>query len=208
MDAKDSFFVFALLLLSLGLFGSLSLTYCVWNKQTEVASELQNELHSKLRSELQNEMKSELADVRNELHKLQNEMNSRMHLGASGLSRDKGQLKRNVRQADKDTNTVSTTDILTILMAYVNCSRNEFNQTTAHSSLDSRENQVTLDHLGYQDFQDYRGRLDRQENEETKGQREILATQANQATQASRVKEAEGVQLVLQVHLAHRVFLD
>ena len=67
MDAKDSFFVFALLLLSLGLFGSLSLTFCVWNKQTEVTSELQNELHMKLRSELQNELKSELEDVRNEL---------------------------------------------------------------------------------------------------------------------------------------------
>ena len=45
MDAKDSLMFLALLLLSLGLFGSLSLTYCVWNKQTEVASELQNELH-------------------------------------------------------------------------------------------------------------------------------------------------------------------
>ena len=61
MDAKDTFFVFALLLLSLGLFGSLSLTYCVWNKQTEVTSEL--------------------ADVQNELHKLQNEMkNLNRHL--------------------------------------------------------------------------------------------------------------------------------
>ena len=40
---------------------------------------------------------------------------------------------------------------------------------------------------------------------------EILATQANQATQVSRAKEAEGVQLVLQVHLAqlgYQVFLD
>ena len=53
----------------------------------------------------------------------------------------------------------------------------------------------------------HRGQLDGQENEDTKVQREILATQANQATQVSRVKEAEGVQLVLQVHLAHRVFL-
>ena len=65
-----------------------------------------------------------------------------------------------------------------------------------------------LDHMGNQDFQDYRSPLDGQENEDTKVQREILATQANQATQVSRVKEAEGVQLVLQVHLAHRVFLD
>ena len=51
MDTKDSFvFFFMLLLLSLGLFGSLSLTYCLWSKQTEVASELQNDQHSKLES--------------------------------------------------------------------------------------------------------------------------------------------------------------
>ena len=55
MDAKDRLFIFVLLLLSLGLFGSLSLTYCVWNKQTEVASELQNELHElQKRSEIAN----------------------------------------------------------------------------------------------------------------------------------------------------------
>ena len=83
MDAKDSVFVFAVWLLSLGLFGSL--TFCVWNKQAEVASELadvQNELHSKLQSELQNKLRSELEDVHNELHKLQNELknlNSRAH---------------------------------------------------------------------------------------------------------------------------------
>ena len=39
---------------------------------------------------------------------------------------------------------------------------------TAHSNLDSRENQVTLDCLGYEDFQDYRGQLDQWENEDTK----------------------------------------
>ena len=39
-------------ILSLELFGSVSLIYCVWNKQTEVAGKLQNELHSKLQSEL------------------------------------------------------------------------------------------------------------------------------------------------------------
>ena len=87
MDAKDRLFVFVLLLLSLGLFGSLSLTYCVWNKQTEVAGELQNErcTQSEVKSELkielmgvQNELlmlnsklQSELVDVRNELHELQ-----------------------------------------------------------------------------------------------------------------------------------------
>ena len=37
MDTKDSVVVF-LLLLSLGLFGSV--TYCVWNKQAQLASEL------------------------------------------------------------------------------------------------------------------------------------------------------------------------
>ena len=108
MDANNSFMLLVLLLLSLGLFGSLSLTYCVWNKQTEVPSELQSELHelqkrgeianirneqcSKLQSEVQdlkntnNKFQSELADVQNELHELQNELkdtNSRVHLGAS-----------------------------------------------------------------------------------------------------------------------------
>ena len=63
MNAKDSLFVCALLLLSLEVFGSLSLTYFVWNKQVEVTSELRNELHMKLQSELQNELKSELVDV-------------------------------------------------------------------------------------------------------------------------------------------------
>ena len=78
MDAKDSLFVFALLLLSLGLFGSLSLTYCVWNKQTEVASEL--------------------ADVQNELQELMNERKNtnNLHLEVSDPSQDKDQLKRNV----------------------------------------------------------------------------------------------------------------
>ena len=69
MDTKDGL-VFVLLLLSLGLFGGL--TYCVWNKQTEVASEvadLQKEM-----VELQNELKS---------------MNSRVHLGTSEPPRTK-----------------------------------------------------------------------------------------------------------------------
>ena len=69
MDAKDSFAFLVLLLFSLGLFGSLSLTYCVWSKQTEVASELQNELHTQ--SEVKNEVKNELVAVRNELQELQ-----------------------------------------------------------------------------------------------------------------------------------------
>ena len=82
MDAKDSFFAFVLLLLSLGLFSSLSLTYCVWTKQAEVASELQNERHRK---------QNELTNV-----------NSRMQVSPPTLV--KGHLKRNVRQADEDTN--------------------------------------------------------------------------------------------------------
>ena len=86
MDAKDSVFVFVLLLLSLGLFGSLSLTYCVWNKQTEVTSELadlQNELQTKLESKVQNELKKVL----------QVALNDRVQLGASDPSQDEGQLK-------------------------------------------------------------------------------------------------------------------
>jgi len=152
-----------LLLLSLGLFGSLSLTYCVWNKQTEVASELQNELHelqktseiadirteqySKFHSEVQDlkstnsKLQSELAGLQNELHKLQNELkdtNSRMHLGAGEPSQDKGQLKRNVRQADEDTDMPSATEILCNalteiierkLVSFMNCDKNEYNQT-------------------------------------------------------------------------------
>ena len=108
MDAKDSFVFFVLLLLSLGLFGSLSLTYCVWNKQAEVTRKLvdfQNELLRKLPREL-------LA---------------------------KGQLKRNVRQADVDTDMLSAMEIrnalteineMKLLLAdYINCSKNEYNHT-------------------------------------------------------------------------------
>ena len=163
MDAKDNFVFLVLLLLSLGLFGSLSLTYCVWNKQTEVTSELQNELHelqkrseiadirteqcSKLHSEVQDlkstnsKLQSELAGLQNELLKLQIELKdatSRVHLGASEPSQDKGQLKRNVRQADEDTDTPSATEILTSalteiierkLVSFMNCDKNEYNQT-------------------------------------------------------------------------------
>ena len=163
MDAKDGFMLLVLLLLSLGLFGSLSLTYCVWNKQTEVASELQNELHElqkrseianirteqyiKLHSEVQDlrstnsKLQSELAGVQNELLKLQIELkdtNSRVHLGASKPSQDKGRLKRNVRQPDEDTDRLSATEILTNalteiierkLVSFMNSDKNEYNQT-------------------------------------------------------------------------------
>ena len=163
MDAKESFMFLVLLLLSLALFGSLSLTYCVWNKQTEVTSELQSELHelqkkseiadirneqySKVQGEVQDlkninsKLQSELADVQNKLHELQNELkdtNSRVHLGASESSQDKGQLKRNVRQADEDTDSLSATEILTNalteiierkLVSFMNCDKNEYNHT-------------------------------------------------------------------------------
>ena len=125
MDAKDTVFVFALLLLSLELFGSL--TYCVWNKQTEVTSELQNELHNKLQSEL--------ADVRNELRKLQNDVNTRIHLETNEPSQDKGQLKRDVRQAeDRSTGTLANVQaevnrMMSLLKPYMNCSTNEYNDT-------------------------------------------------------------------------------
>ena len=127
MDAKDSFVFLVLLLLSLGLFGSLSLTFCLWNKHTEVASELQNERHT------QNELKSELAGVHNELQELKNELKDRDN---SEPSQDK--LKRGVRQADEDTDTPSATEILTNalteiierkLVSYMNCDKNEYNHT-------------------------------------------------------------------------------
>ena len=131
MDAKDGFLFLVLWLLSVGLFGSLSLTYCVWNKQTEVTSELQDERNT------QSELKRELADVHRELQQLKNELkNTRFYLGASEPSQ--GKLKRNVRQADEDTDLPSATEILTNalteiierkLVSYMNCDKNEHNDT-------------------------------------------------------------------------------
>ena len=148
-----------LLLLSLGLFGSLSLTYCVWNKQTEVTSELQSELHelqkrseiadirneqcSKYQSEVQDlkntnsKLQSELADVENELHKLQNELKDTNNR-AGEPSQDKGQLKREVRYASNDTDRLSATlnnalseiiELKQILLLYMDCNKNEYNRT-------------------------------------------------------------------------------
>ena len=131
MDAKDSFVFLVLLLLSLGLFGSLSLTFCLWNKQTEVASELQNERHT------QCELKRELAGVHNELQELKNELKDRDSRFYLEPSQDK--LKRGVRQADEDTDTPSATEILTNsalveiierkLVSFMNCNKNEDNHT-------------------------------------------------------------------------------
>ena len=131
MDAKDSFLFLVLWLLSVGLFGSLGLTYCVWNKQAEVTIELQDERNT------QSELKRELAAVHRELQQLKNEFkNTRFYLGASEPSQ--GKLKRNVRQADEDTDLPSATEILTNalteiierkLVSYMNCNKNEYNHT-------------------------------------------------------------------------------
>ena len=79
--------------------------------------------------------------MQNELHKLQIELkdtNSRVHLGGGERYRDKGQLKRNVRQADEDTDRLSATEILTNalpeiierrLVSFMNCDKNEYNHT-------------------------------------------------------------------------------
>ena len=86
-------------------------------------------------------LQSELADVQNELHKLQNELkdtNTRVHLGAGESSQDKGQLKRKVRQADDNPDSLSATEILTNalteiierkLVSFMNCDKNEYNDT-------------------------------------------------------------------------------
>ena len=61
-----------------------------------------------------------------------------MYLGASKPSQDKGQLKREVRQADEDTDMLSATQLLTNalteiierkLVAFMNCDQNEYNHT-------------------------------------------------------------------------------
>ena len=122
MDAKDSIVVI-LLLLSLGLFGSL--TYSVWNKQSQLGSELD--------------------DLQNKLQELQKQvaLNDKEQ---SQSSQVKGQLKRNVRQAelgetgqaDGETEPLSATEILTNalteiielkLTSYMDCNRNDNNYT-------------------------------------------------------------------------------
>ena len=79
--------------------------------------------------------------MQNEVHELQNELKdtkSRVHLGASEPSQDKGQLKRNVRQADDDPDSLSATELLTNalteiierkLVSFMNCDKNEYNHT-------------------------------------------------------------------------------
>ena len=114
MDAKDSIVVI-LLLLSLGLFGSLN--YCMWNKQA-----------------------SELVDLQNKLQELQKQvaLNDKEQSQASKSSQVKGQFKRNVRQADGETDPLSATEILTNalteiieqkLTSYMDCNRNDNNYT-------------------------------------------------------------------------------
>ena len=126
MDAKDSIVVI-LLLLSLGLFGSL--TYCVWNKQSQLASEL-DDLQNKL--QVQSEVQIELKKM------FQATLNDRVQYQASEHSQVKGQLKRNVRQADGETDPHSAIEILTNalteiiemkLTSYMDCNRNDYNYT-------------------------------------------------------------------------------
>ena len=166
MDAKDSIVVI-LLLLSLGLFSSL--TYCVWNKQSQLASELD--------------------DLQNKLQELQNQvaLNDKEHFQHSQV---KGQLKRNVRQADGETDTLSAAEILTNalteiiemkLTSYMDCNRNDYNYTKCTLNQDPRVNRVILDHLGCREeldtedhvdqkvtlgFWDHRGLLVRKEQRE------------------------------------------
>ena len=126
MDAKDSIVVI-LLLLSLSLFGSL--TYCVWNKQSQLASEL---------VDLQNKLQVQ-SEVQNELKKMfQVSLINKHQYQASESTQAKGQLKRNVRQADGETDMLSTTEILTNalteiiemkLTSYMDCNRNDYNYT-------------------------------------------------------------------------------
>ena len=114
MDAKDSIVVI-LLLLSLGLFGSLN--YSVWNKQA-----------------------SELVDLQNKLQELQKQvaLNDKEQSQARKSSQVKGQFKRNVRQADGETDPLSATEILTNalteiielkLASYIDYNRNDNNHT-------------------------------------------------------------------------------
>jgi len=65
-------------------------------------------------------------------------LNNRVQFQASEHSQEKGQLKRNVRQASRETDTLSATEILTNalteiiemkLMSYMDCNRNEYNYT-------------------------------------------------------------------------------
>ena len=108
MDTKDSFVFFLLLLLSFGLFGSLTLTYCVWNKQAEMTRELadlQNELLSKFPGEL--------------LAKGQLKQNVRQ-----AYEDTDSPLAMEIRNALTEINEMK------LLQAdYMNCSKNEFNHT-------------------------------------------------------------------------------
>ena len=126
MEAKDKVVVF-LLLLSVGQFNG-TLTYCVWYKQLQLANEVQNKLESDLQSELRNELKN----------MFQAALNNRVQSLTSQLSKVKGQLKRDVRQANGETDSLSATELLTNalteiiemkLTSYMDCNKNEHNVT-------------------------------------------------------------------------------
>ena len=148
MDTKDCIVVF-LLLQSLGLFGSV--TYCVWNKQAQLASELD--------------------DLQNKLQELQNQvaLNDKEQFQASKNSQVKGQLKRNMRQADGENDTLSAIEILTNalteiiemkLISYMDCNRNEYNYTKCTLKPGPKGEPVILDHLGYEEELDKEDHVD------------------------------------------------
>ena len=127
MDAKGSILVF--LLFSLILFSSL--TYCVLNKQSQLTSELddqQNQLHG---------LQSQLHELHNQLFQVV--LNDKIQFQESEHStKVKGQLKRNERQAEAESDTLSATQILTNalteiiemkLTSYMDCNKNEYNYT-------------------------------------------------------------------------------
>ena len=81
-----------------------------------------------IQSEVQNGLKNVFQVV----------LNSREHLSTKEASQIKGQLKRNLHQANEDTHTPSATEILTNalteiiemkLMSYMECNTDEYNQT-------------------------------------------------------------------------------
>ena len=124
---------------------------------------------------------------------LQAALNSRVHLGTSEPSQDKGQLKRNVRQADEDTDVPSATEILTnalteiierTLVSYMNCNKNEYNHTewTLKPGPKERKEQRENQEIWVIEV-----------NQVTKAWREIMATQA---------RKVKKVWLVLKVQLA------
>ena len=93
---------------------------------------LTNEVQNKLQSDLQSELRNELKNM------FQAALNNRVQYHTSQPSEVKGQLKRNVRQTDGETDSLSATELLTNalteiiemkLTSYMNCNKKEDNVT-------------------------------------------------------------------------------